>query len=160
MLYLQKIKPERELLMQNMIKREIVINASKENIYAAIANPEQVVKWFPDTLDGEYRPGHQAIFGFGTDCSNRIYVVEARPYDYFAYRWVPGEDSFVGDVLNVPNTLVEFIIEQETTDLCKITLLESGFDQLPSEVIRSAVEQNSGGWDFMLGRFENYLKAI
>ncbi|WP_416304950.1 SRPBCC family protein [Neptunicella sp. SCSIO 80796] len=145
--------------MQDMIKREIMINASKEKIYAAIANPELVTKWFPETLEGEYSPGHQPVFGFGEHCTSRIYVVDAKPYDYFAYRWVPGADSFVGDVLSVPNTLVEFQIAQESADLCKITLIESGFTQLPAEVMESAIMQNIKGWDFMLDRLENYIKA-
>ena len=40
--------------MQDTIQREVTINASKKRIYEAIANPEQVTKWFPETLEGSY----------------------------------------------------------------------------------------------------------
>lgn len=145
--------------MQDTITREITINASKERIYEAIANPEQVTKWFPETLEGDYSVGSQPIFGFGDHGKNQIYVVAARPHDYFAYRWVPGANHYLGDVLAVPNTLVEFNITEQADGICKITLTESGFTGLPTELMEAAFKQNSGGWDFMLSRLEKLFDA-
>ena len=145
--------------MQDAINREITINASKERIYEAISNPERVIKWFPTTLEGDYSVGSQPIFGFGEHGRNQIYVVAARPYEYFAYRWVPGASHYLGDVLAVPNTLVEFNITELTDDACKVTLTESGFSSLPTELMEEAFNQNSGGWDFMLNRLESLFDA-
>lgn len=145
--------------MQNVLKREISINASKQRIYDAIANPEQVTKWFPETLEGDYRVGEQPIFGFGEHGRNRLYVVAAQPHEYFAYRWVPGANHFLGDVLSVPNTLVEFRIEEQADSSCKVILTESGFASLPKEIMESAFSENSGGWDFMLGRLIKYFES-
>ena len=61
-----------------------------------------------------------------------MYVVEAKPYEYFAYRWIPGGSDFVGDIRTVSNTLVEFTI-QENDGVCKVTLSESGFASLPED---------------------------
>lgn len=145
--------------MQNVIKREIIIKATKELIYDAIANPEQVVLWFPETLEGNYNVGEQPIFGFGEHGRNQIYVVDARPYKYFAFRWVPGANQFIGDVLSVQNTLVEFRIEEKGDDSCTVTLTESGFAKLSTKVMEEAFKQNSGGWDFMLGRLVKYSEV-
>ena len=145
--------------MQNVIKREIIINARKEKVYDAIANPELVVLWFPKTLEGEYAAGKQPIFGFGDHGKNQLYIVDAIPHEYFAYRWVPGAAHFLGDVLSVKNTLVEFHIEEQENSSCKVTLTESGFAELPIEIMEAAFNQNSGGWDFMLGRLVNYFEA-
>lgn len=145
--------------MQDVIRRELIINASQKKVYAAIADPELVVKWFPETLEGDYQPGSQPVFGFGDHGRNRIYVVDARPHDYFAYRWVPGDSDFLGDVLSVATTLVEFRIEAQGDDACKVTLIESGFSKLPTEIMESSFEQNSGGWDFMLGRLVKYFEG-
>jgi len=144
--------------MQNVIKREIIIKATKERIYDAISNPEQVVLWFPETLEGNYKVGEQPIFGFGEHGRSQVYIVDAKPYEYFAYRWVPGANHFLGDVLTVQNTLVEFRIEEQGDDSCKVTLTESGFAELPTEFMEEAFKQNSGGWDFMLGRLVKYLE--
>ncbi len=138
--------------MQNVIRREITISAPAERVYAAIADPEKVVRWFPETLEGEYSVGKQPVFGFGEHGRNQVYIVDARPHEYFAYRWVPGANHFLGDVLSVKTTLVEFRIEEQPDDTCKVTLTESGFAELPKEIMEDAFRQNSGGWDFMLGR--------
>ncbi len=145
--------------MQDAIKREITIRASQERIYAAIANPELVTQWFPETLEGEYSVGSRPVFGFGEHGKNQIYVEAARPHEYFAYRWVPGSSHYLGDVLAVPNTLVEFHITEQIDGVCTVTLTESGFASLPTELMQAAYAQNSGGWDFMLGRLEQFFAA-
>lgn len=143
--------------MQDIIRREIKINASKQRIYEAIANPELVVRWFPSTVEGDYKVGGQPVFGFGEHGKNQIYIVDAQPYEYFAYRWVPGSNHFLGDVLTVANTLVEFRITEEKEGACKVTLTESGFANLPVELMEACFKQNSGGWDFMLDRLVKYF---
>ncbi len=144
--------------MQNTIQREVVINAPKEKVYEAIANPEKVILWFPNAVEGKFEVGEQPILSFGKDGKNQIYIVDAKPHDYFAYRWVPGANHFVGDVLTVPHTLVEFKIQEEREGTCKVTLTETGFAELPHEVAENAFKQNSGGWDFMLGRLGKYFQ--
>lgn len=145
--------------MQDTITRKITINASKERVYEAIANPEHVTKWFPTTLEGEYSVGSQPIFGFGEHGKSQIYVVAARPDEYFAYRWVPGANHYLGDVLAVPNTLVEFNIIEQADGTCVVALTESGFSTLPADLMEAAFNQNSGGWDFMLGRLETLFDS-
>lgn len=145
--------------MQDVIKREVAIKASREKVYNAIADPKLVVLWFPDSVTGDYAPGKHAVFGFG-DCDNSaIYVEAARPHEYFAYRWVPGGKVSSGDVLGVPHTLVEFHIEETGAGECKVTLIESGFASLPAEVIEESLRQNNKGWDFMLDRLEKHFAA-
>lgn len=148
-----------EVNMQDTIQREITINASKERIYEAIANPKQVTKWFPETLEGSYEVGQQPVFGFGEHGKSQVCIIAADPHEYFAYRWVPGSNHYLGDVLKVPNTLVEFRITEHANGKCKVTLTESGFASLPKDLMESALAQNSRGWDFMLGRLEKYFET-
>jgi uncharacterized protein YndB with AHSA1/START domain len=144
--------------MQDAIKREVTIKASKEDIYEAIANPEKVVRWFPDSIEGTYAVGEQPLLVFKGHGKSQISVVEAKPYEYFAYRWIPGGSDFVGDVSTVPNTLVEFSIKERDDGTCTVTMTESGFANLPKDMAKKAFENNSGGWDFMLGRFEKLFE--
>lgn len=146
--------------MQDVIQREIIISASKEHIFSAIADPKQVILWFPETLEGEYRVGEHATLGFGDHGKCSVYIVNAKPYEYFSYRWVPGANQFVGDVLSVPNTLVEFRIEELADNACKVTLTESGFSTLPREFMQDSLKQNSSGWDFMLKRLTKYFDVL
>jgi uncharacterized protein YndB with AHSA1/START domain len=140
--------------MQDTIQREITIKAPKERVYAAIADPEQIVKWFPNAIEGSLNVGERPILNFGEHGKNQIYIEAAQPHDYFAFRWVPGSSNVMGDVLTMPHTLVEFRIT-ESDGSTKVAMTESGFAALPAEVAENSFKQNSGGWDYMLGRLEN-----
>ncbi len=141
--------------MQNEIKREVVIKASQEKVYKTITNPTELLKWFPETIEGTLDVGEQPIFGFGGHGKARVLIVEAKPHEYFSYRWVPGANNHsVEDVHTVKTTLVEFTISPIDHETCKVTLTETGFADLPDRMGEAAYGQNSNGWDFMLGRLE------
>lgn len=142
--------------MQDEIRRSITIKAPKERVYAAIAQPEQIVAWFPNAIDGGLNVGDRPVLNFGEHGKSQIYVVDAQPHEYFAYRWIPGSGGFVGDVLTVPNTLVEFRIE-ETNGVSTVTVTETGFSKLPAETAEQQFQQNSGGWEFMMNRLQKHV---
>lgn len=143
--------------MQDIIRREILINASQQKIYEAIIDPNQITKWFPETVEGDLKPGSQPIFGWGEHGKNQLLIVDAKPFEYFAYRWVPGANHFLGDVKRVATTLVEFKITKQSSQSCKVVMTESGFKDLPIEMMEAAFKQNTNGWEFMMGRLEQYL---
>ena len=146
--------------LQNTIEKEIVIEASKERVYAAITDPVQLVKWFPDGVEGSLEAGSRPTLDFGEYGRLDIYIEAARPYDYFAFRWVSGSiyipHGFQGDVLAHPHTLVEVRLT-EVQGGTKVNLLESGFASLPTEVCEQTLKDNIGGWEFMLDRLDKYL---
>ena len=144
-------------MIQDSIERQITIRAPKERVYRAITDPEQIVSWFPDAINGTLDVGAAPTIEVGAGTVYQIYVVAAHPHDYFAYRWVPGNadgtNGFTGDVLAVPNTLVEFRLTdnpQGTT----LTVTESGFSTLPRRIAERKFEENSDGWEYMLNRLE------
>lgn len=139
--------------MQDKIERQIIINATKEQVYEAIADPSKITSWFPDEIEGTLDEGEQPILNFGGHGKTQILVVATKPYDYFAYRWVPGANHFIGDVTEAKTTLVEFKLA-ESSGATTLTLIESGFSELPAEMAESSFQQNTGGWDYMLGRLE------
>ena len=144
-------------MIQDSIERQITIRAPRERVYRAIADPEQIVAWFPDTIQGTLEVGATPTIAFGKDTVYQIHVVAANPHDYFAYRWVPGNadgtDGFTGDVFAVPNTLVEFRLA-DAPEGTALTLTERGFSALPRVVAEKKFAENSGGWDYMLERLE------
>jgi uncharacterized protein YndB with AHSA1/START domain len=146
--------------IQDSIEKEIVVRASKERVYAALTTPDQLVKWFPVGAEGKFDTGERPVLDFGEYGKFKIYVVAANPYDYFAYRCVPGSvycpQGFLGDVLEHPNTLVEFTLETVEGGT-RVHLKESGIASLPAEVIEKTLEGNDAGWAFMISRFVEYL---
>jgi uncharacterized protein YndB with AHSA1/START domain len=142
--------------MQNVIKKEITINAPKKRVYEAITDVKQIVKWFPTAVEGEIEAGESPIFDFGEYGNNQVLIVATNPYEYFAYKWIPGSKHFIGDGLSKPHTLVEFNIT-EKNGFSTVTLTETGFATLPVELAQQALSDNTGGWEYMLGRLETYL---
>lgn len=141
---------------QDIIEKEININAAQAVVYQAIADPDKITAWFPDAIEGTLNTGDSPILDFGEHGKNQIYVESARPNEYFAYRWIPGSKHFIGDVLAQPNTLVEFFIQESETGT-KVMLKESGFAQLPAQDSAQKFADNNGGWDYMLGRLNELL---
>ena len=139
--------------MQDTIERQITIQAPKQVVYQAITDPAQITSWFPDTIEGSLAVGEQPVLGFGDHGKTQILVVAAQPYDYFAYRWVPGANHFLGDVTTVKTTIVEFKLTEQD-GITTVAMTESGFSLLSAELATASFEQNSGGWGYMLGRLE------
>ena len=146
--------------LQDVIEREVVINAPKNRVFQAISEPSQIVNWFPNAVEGKLETGERAVLDFGKSGKAKIYIVAVTPDDYFAYRWIPGSNThlegIVGDILEQANTLVEFRLE-EFDGKTKVVLKETGFASLPSETYERVFGENSQGWDFMLGRLEKLL---
>ena len=145
--------------MQDTIERQITIRASKERVFNAIADPAQIVAWFPKTVQGEIKEGQQPIFGFGEWGNCSVYVVKIQPYDYFACRWAPTDDpkGFVGDVLAQPNTLIEFHLTEEAgATIVKVT--ETGFASLPQKALQKKFTENAAGWEQCLDSLREFLE--
>lgn len=145
--------------LQDTIEKELVVRAPIEQVYKAIADPGQIVKWFPDGIEGSLAPGEKPVLDFGEYGKSVIHVVAAEPHHYFAYRWVPGGNApeiAMADPLSLPNTLVEFRLEG-VPDGTKVQMVESGFASLPAEAYEKAVSMNTQGWDYMLGRLAIYV---
>jgi uncharacterized protein YndB with AHSA1/START domain len=139
--------------MQDILSKEILINKPLEVVYDLVSNPGKISLWFPDSIEGDLNVGQLTTLIFGEHGKSSIYVVDAKPRSYFAFRWVPGSGGIEGDVTKVPNTLVEFSLT-ETDQGTKLCLTESGFATLPADIAQSSFDQNSGGWDYMLAKLQ------
>lgn len=138
--------------IQDVIEKRVTVKASQETVFEAISNPQKIINWFPDAVEGSMEPGTDAIFDFGGHGKNKIHVVESKPNSYFSFRWVPGSQHFLGDVMSVANTLVEFFIEPIDESTVEVTVKESGFLSLPEADREQRFQDNTGGWDYMAGR--------
>jgi len=146
------------MTIQDTIQRELVLRAPKERVFNAIADPTQIVKWFPDKVEGKLAKGEKSVFDFTDYGRVAIHVVASDPHDYFAYRWVPSVGASENDPLQQANTLVEFRLE-DVPEGTRLKLTESGFASLPKEVIEKSLSDNNEGWDFMMARLEKLMAA-
>jgi uncharacterized protein YndB with AHSA1/START domain len=91
--------------------------------------------------------------------------VEGRPHGRPARRARRGADGlrFTWHIYGLPEddprrTYVEFKLEPIGTGT-RLTVVESGFAQLPEDAYRAAYDGNSRGWASELGELVDYLDA-
>jgi uncharacterized protein YndB with AHSA1/START domain len=145
-------------MTQDMIEREIVIDAAPEDVWAVLTEPEQIPLWFADEADLEARPGATGTLTFTAAGHVARLRVEAadRPHR-FAYRWEypEGEEPVEGN-----STLVEFILVPEGSGT-RLRLVESGMDSLrrTEEERAHYVEDHQNGWSAILPRLRDHFAA-
>jgi uncharacterized protein YndB with AHSA1/START domain len=146
----------------NVIEKEIVLRAPRSRVWRALSNAEEFGQWFGMKFDGTFKAG-QLIRG---KFSNPKYVhltleltVESiEPERLFSYRWHPGAMDPNVDYSQEPTTLIEFHLS-ETADGTKLTVIESGFDQIPEWRRAEAFRMNNGGWTSQVENIRKYVES-
>ncbi len=156
------------------IRKEIVLKAPLDKVWAAISDPAQFGTWFgicfdapvftPDTpITGHIRPTAvdpdvaEAQKPYeGTPVS--FSVGEIRPKTLFQLRWHPYAIDKDKDYSAEPMTLITFAL-REVDGGVHLTLTESGFENIPLERRAQAFEMNDGGWTAQMKLIEAYLNG-
>ncbi len=142
------------------IEKHLVIRAPRGRVWQAIADAKKFATWFQMQLDGAFLEGH-TIRGRITkagfeNLKIEIQVQRIEPERYFAYRWHPYAIDPNVDYSTEPTTLVEFTLE-EAAEGTALTIVESGFDQIPLARRAEAYRMNDGGWSGKIKDLERYV---
>jgi len=131
------------------IEKKVVLRAPRARVWRAIANAEEFGQWFRVRLDGAFAQGRSVrgnITHPGYEHLNfELWVERIEPERYFAYRWHPYAIDPAVDYSTEPTTLVEFRLD-EAKGGTLLTIVESGFDQIPAGRRAEAFRMNEGGW--------------
>jgi uncharacterized protein YndB with AHSA1/START domain len=133
------------------IKREILLKAPRSRVWRAISNAEEFGDWFGVALKGKTfaagsrvegqftLPGHeQLIFD--------VIIERIEPERLFSWRWHPYAFDPSVDYSKEPTTLVIFELK-EVEGGTLLSVVESGFDDLPPSRRLEAFRMDSSGWD-------------
>ena len=145
------------------IEKQVTINAPRSRVWRAISDARECGAWFRVDLSGvTFRPGEHAIGKMtypGHEGSPfEILVERVEPERLFSFRWHPyGLDPSV-DYSREPMTLIEFVLE-DVDGGTKLTVTESGFDQVPLARRAEAFRMNSEGWAIQVQNVADYVAA-
>jgi len=144
------------------IERKILLKASLARVWQALSTPREFGDWFGVAFESTaFIPG-QCARGRITYPGYEHLIFEAwvervEPQRLLSFRWHPNAvDS--NDYSGEPTTLVEFSL-QPVEDGTLLTLVESGFDQVPPERRLTAFRSNSEGWDEQMKNIEKYVAS-
>ena len=137
------------------IERTVELAHPRGVVWAALTTAEGLAAWFGNEAAIDLRPGGAARMrwsGEGFTVDMRVERVEEPTV--FGYTWqiygLPADDP--------RRTYVEFTLEPAGAGT-RLTVVESGFAQLPEGVYRKAYDGNTAGWGKELGELAGYLDA-
>ncbi len=132
------------------IEKKIVMKAPQARVWRALSSNEEFGRWFGAAFESPFVPGAR-VSGHITSPPRyshlRIEIVIERvePERFLSYRWHPYAIDPAVDYSAEPMTLVEFQLD-EVADGTQLTVIETGFDQLPPARRAEALRMNTGGW--------------
>jgi uncharacterized protein YndB with AHSA1/START domain len=69
------------------IERDIVFDASPEEVWEALTEPERLEEWFANEVSLDARPGGEGIFRWGDGDERRAVVREVEPEERLVLDW-------------------------------------------------------------------------
>ncbi len=143
------------------IEKRIVLRAPRARVWQALSNAEQFGSWFGVDFRGvSFAPGatvRGSITYPGYEyLTMEIAIERMEPERLFSYRWHPNAVDPKADYSREPTTLVVFEL-QETPEGTLLTVVESGFDQIPLHRRAEAWRSNDHGWAEQVTRIDKYV---
>lgn len=142
------------------IEKQIVVRAPRAKVWRAITDSREFGKWFQADIKDAFVAGAPArgrITHPGYEhLTIEVYVERIEPEHYFSLRWHPYAIDPQTDYSHEPTTLVEFELE-EVPQGTRISVTESGFDQIPLARRAEAFRMNSNGWAGQLVNVSRYV---
>jgi uncharacterized protein YndB with AHSA1/START domain len=138
-------------MTQDLIEREIRIDASPERVWAVLTEPTLLSEWFSPGAPAEIdlRPGGIMVLDHGQHGRFQTVIVAIEPLRKLSYRWASAHPGELATETN--STLVEFTLVPEG-DSTLLKVAESGFSALDIPADSDAsYASHSRGWAEVMG---------
>jgi uncharacterized protein YndB with AHSA1/START domain len=136
------------------IERVVEIARPPAKVWAALTTAEGLGAWYGNEATIDLRPGGAARMKWTDGFTVDMREERVEEPTVFGFTWqiygLPEDDP--------RRTYVEFILEPTGTG-ARLTVVESGFAQLPEGAHREAYDGNTRGWASELGELVDYLDA-
>ncbi len=143
------------------IERSIVLKAPRFRVWRALTNAEEFGEWFGVSLKGKTFEAGQRVQGQSTYPGYEhivwdVLIERIEPERLFSFRWHPAAIKPDVDYSQEPTTLVEFELK-DVEGGTLLSVVESGFDNVPAARRLEAFRMNSGGWDQQILNIEKHV---
>jgi uncharacterized protein YndB with AHSA1/START domain len=135
------------------IERDIWIAAPVERVWRAVTDPAQIGKWWPPdawTISA-LEVGGEVRFGPPDDYSTATIEALDKPVS-FAMRWHPNEAYSLPEM----RTFITLTPENDGT---RLTISETGYENVPEAMRSKRFESSSKGYTLVLKDLKAYLEA-
>jgi len=136
------------------IERTVEIAHPPARVWAALTTAEGLGSWFGNEATIDLRPGGSARMTWNDGPTVEMRVERVEEPTVFGFTWqiygLPEDDP--------RRTYVEFTLEPVGSGT-RLTVVESGFAQLPPDAYAAAYDGNTKGWASELAELVSYLDA-
>ncbi len=136
------------------IERVVDIEHPPAKVWDALTTAEGLGTWFGNEATIDLRPGGAAEMKWQDGNTANMRVERVEEPSVFGFTWhiygLPEGDP--------RRTYVEFTLEPVGAGT-RLTVVESGFAQVPEGAFRTAYDGNTKGWASELGELVDYLDA-
>jgi uncharacterized protein YndB with AHSA1/START domain len=136
------------------IERTVQLAHPPGKVWAALTTGEGLAGWFGHEATIDLRPGGSARMSWSDGPAVSMQVERVEEPAVFGFTWqiygLPEDDP--------RRTYVEFTLEPVGTGT-RLTVVETGFAQLPQDAYRKAYDAHTEGWASELGELGDYLDA-
>jgi uncharacterized protein YndB with AHSA1/START domain len=137
------------------IERVVKIPHPPGKVWAALTTAEGLAAWFGNEAAIDLRPGGSARMRWTEGYTTEMRVERVEEPTVFGFTW-----QIFGLAKDDPRrTYVEFTLEPVGGGT-RLTVVETGFAQLPPDAYRTAYDGNTKGWASELGELVSYLDAF
>lgn len=147
--------------MNDRIEKRIELKAPLARVWRALTDYQEFGEWFRVKLDGPFIID-QVVRGSITypgyeQHKLELIVQKLEPQHLFSFTWHPYALDLKRDYSVEMPTLVEFHLE-EAEHGTLLSLVESGFDQIPNDRRLEAFQMNDDGWSEQMKNIKNYVE--
>lgn len=136
------------------IERTVELTQPRQAVWEALTTGEGLAAWFGQQAEIDLRPGGSASMKWDNGHEVEMRVERVEEPRVFGYTWqifgLPKDDP--------RRTYVEFTLEPAGSGT-RLTVVETGFAQLPGDAHDKAYPGNAQGWAAELAELVAYLDA-
>ena len=136
------------------IERTVEIAHPPAMVWAALTTAEGLGTWFGNAATIDLRPGGAAHMTWTSGDTASVRIERVEEPTVFGFTW--GIHGLPDDDLR--RTYVEFTLEPVGAGT-RLTVVETGFAQLPDDEYDKAFDGNTSGWKSELAELVEYLNA-
>ena len=149
--------------MTDRIEKQILLRSPRSRVWRAISDKTEFGTWFrvqfpPGTFAAGEKVSGKITYPGYENLTMDIDVVEVTPEQRFSFRWPPYAIEPNVDYSSDPTTLVTFTLE-DAPEGTLLTIVESGFDQIPAHRRDEAFRMNEEGWAEQIQNIERHVAA-
>jgi uncharacterized protein YndB with AHSA1/START domain len=146
------------------IERSVLIDAPLDRVWQALADAETFGTWFGADLSGQaFVPGQRTRGPISHPGYEHlmfdVQVERVEPPRVLAFRWHPYAIDPAVDYSHETPTRVTFTLEPASGGATRLTVVESGFDQVPPQRRLEAFRMNGRGWDAQMSSIVRHVGA-